>query len=212
MITVERWYQYKLGRAPFAHDERADQEFDTMRQAEEYVKTADSGIGGDMRYQYKIKQHDYMKLTGERAAALLALIEAARPSVVTTIVTGATGPRATYPSVGVQFPKLHEAHAFHSALLRFGKAFQTFDHPVPHAGGYDDLPSGVQVFVPSMPLPKSREELEIELLKDMPKLPSLTQIMRDKGLLDPVDLLDDERDWHEDHHSGHDASELPNGG
>ena len=165
----------------------------------------------------KTKQHDHMKLTGERAAALMALIQASRPSVVTTVRTGGGGPQATYPSVGVQFSKLHEAHAFHDALMRFGKAFKMFDHPVPQAAGYDDLPPGVQVFVPSDPN-LSREELEIELLKSAPPLPSLTQILQDKGLLDPVLIPDDdadddaERDWHEDHHSGYDASDLPNGG
>ena len=52
--VVQRWSQYKLGHAPPAHDADADREFDSEEAAQEYVKSADSGIGGDMRYRYMI--------------------------------------------------------------------------------------------------------------------------------------------------------------
>jgi hypothetical protein len=51
---VQRWSQYKLGHAPYEHDIREDREFDSEEEALKYLNEADSGIGHDMRYRYKI--------------------------------------------------------------------------------------------------------------------------------------------------------------
>ncbi len=51
---VQRWSQYQLGNAPFSHDTDADHEFDSEEKARHYASTADSGIGGDMRYRYSV--------------------------------------------------------------------------------------------------------------------------------------------------------------
>ncbi len=52
--VVQRWSQYKLGSAPFAHDENADKPFTSEEEALDYERKADSGIGGDTRYRYVV--------------------------------------------------------------------------------------------------------------------------------------------------------------
>lgn len=52
---VERWDQYKLGNGPYTHNPQNDKEFDTLEEAEEYMRTADSGFWNDTRHYYKIK-------------------------------------------------------------------------------------------------------------------------------------------------------------
>jgi hypothetical protein len=52
--VVQRWSQYKLGRAPFSHDTYADHKCDSKEDAERYALTADGGYGGDMRYRYTV--------------------------------------------------------------------------------------------------------------------------------------------------------------
>jgi hypothetical protein len=57
-FTVQRWSQYKLGRAPMAHDRSADKHFPTQAAAQLYADTADSGISGDTRYRYKVVERE----------------------------------------------------------------------------------------------------------------------------------------------------------
>ena len=63
MIVVERWSKYKLGNAAFSHDVHADMAFHTEAQAQEYMRTADSGLGGDTYYKYAVGPQTAPSLT-----------------------------------------------------------------------------------------------------------------------------------------------------
>jgi len=56
--TVQRFSQYKLGNDSPKHDDWADSHFETKEEAERYSLTADSGIGGDTRYSYKVVKNN----------------------------------------------------------------------------------------------------------------------------------------------------------
>ena len=53
---VERWSQYKLATGQMSHDKDANKEFNRKEDAEEYMRTADSGISGDTRYRYVLRE------------------------------------------------------------------------------------------------------------------------------------------------------------
>lgn len=53
-FIVQRWSQYKMATGAMIYDKGQDKEFDTLAEAEEYERTADSGFGGDLRYRYVI--------------------------------------------------------------------------------------------------------------------------------------------------------------
>jgi hypothetical protein len=54
--VVKRYYQYRLGNAPYSHDPREDKYFDDEGEALNYAQTADSGFWGDMRYRYEVEE------------------------------------------------------------------------------------------------------------------------------------------------------------
>jgi hypothetical protein len=63
LIKVKRFFQYKNGSAPFEHDPKADVWFENIEDATTYMQASDSGIGGDMRYDYAIEEETPGKKT-----------------------------------------------------------------------------------------------------------------------------------------------------
>lgn len=53
-FTVQTWYQYKLGNAPFQHSPDKDVSFFSLEEAQDHVSKADIGTWSDTRLQYKI--------------------------------------------------------------------------------------------------------------------------------------------------------------
>lgn len=57
IYKVQRSSQYKLGNAPMEKD-GSPVYFNTRQEADLYALKADSGIGGDMRYRYKVSEEN----------------------------------------------------------------------------------------------------------------------------------------------------------
>jgi hypothetical protein len=53
-VIVQKWKQPKIGNHSFSHNPDQDKPFPNRFLANEYIRTADSGIGGDERFRYQI--------------------------------------------------------------------------------------------------------------------------------------------------------------